>query len=97
MHLVEIFLPTKLPSGRPVSDTLWTEVREELVGAFGGLTARDDKPAQGIWQDEHDQILVIEVMCEKLDARWWDEFRFRMEQRFQQEEILIRAIPVERL
>jgi hypothetical protein len=64
MHLVEIFLPTKLPSGRPVSDTLWTEVREQLVEAFGGLTARDDKPAQDIWQDEHDQILVIEVMCE---------------------------------
>jgi hypothetical protein len=91
MHLVEIFLPTKLPSGRPVSDALWTEVRDELVAGFGGLTARDDKPAKGIWQDEHDQILIIEIMCEEL------EFKERIERAFQQDEILIRAIAAERL
>lgn len=97
MHLVEIFLPTKLPSGRPVSDALWTEVRDELVAAFGGLTARDDKPAKGIWQDEHDQILIIEIMCEELDVGWWQGFRERMERAFQQDEILIRAVAAERL
>lgn len=97
MYLVEIFLPTKLPSGRPVNNALWAEVRAELVAAFGGMTARDDKPAKGIWQDEHDQILVIEIMCEELDGVWWQRFRQRMERAFQQDEILIRSVAAERL
>jgi hypothetical protein len=46
-HVVEIFLPLKTKEGRPQPRELFVQVRDELVGRFGGLTAFTRAPAEG--------------------------------------------------
>lgn len=102
MHVIEIFLPLKRKDGSDQPRGLFAEVREELVGRFGGLTAFSRAPAEGLWEDEEgkvdrDRIVIFEVLADTLDRGWWTSFRARLEKDFQQDEILIRASAVERL
>jgi hypothetical protein len=102
MHVIEIFLPLKRNDGSDQPHTLFAKVRKELVERFGGLTAFSRAPAEGLWEVEdgridRDQIIIFEVLVDVLDRGWWQGFRTRLEQMFDQEEILIRASAVERL
>jgi hypothetical protein len=67
----------------------------ELTNRFGGATAFTRAPAAGLWQQgrsiEHDRIVIMEVMVERLDREWWARYRRSLEREFGQERILIRA------
>ncbi|MFC4728625.1 hypothetical protein ACFO3Q_10640 [Coralloluteibacterium thermophilus] len=101
MHLVQILLPRTDPEGRPFPPALFAEIRERLAARFGGVTAHTRAPAQGLWDGdegrERDDILLHEVMVEALDRAWWADFRRELETRFAQDEIVVRALPAERL
>ena len=98
MQLVQILLPLYDNTGNALSEDLFGKVRRELTERFGGLTAFTRAPAQGLWQDEgrtkHDEIVVFEVMVERLDAAWWRDYRKILEREFRQDTIVIRAQPV---
>jgi hypothetical protein len=101
-QLVQLLLPLLDNEGRALPDRLFSEVREELVERFGGLTAFTRAPAEGLWKtdadDAHrDAIVVFEVMCEELDPHWWAQYRRGLETRFRQEQLVIRAQTVELL
>ena len=77
-------------------------MQRELADRFGGVTAYARAPAKGVWKPrrgrtEKDDIVVYEVMVEKLERRWWATYRTQLEARFRQEEIVIRAQPMQRL
>ena len=95
MHLVQILLPLYDNAGAPLPRELFSRVREELTGAFGGLTAFTRAPAEGLWKDggetTRDDIVVFEVMAERLDESWWRAYRGELEKRFRQDEIVVRA------
>ena len=95
MHLIQILLPLYDNAGAPLPGELFAQVREELAGTFGGLTAFTRAPAEGLWTDRgktaRDDIVVFEVMAERLDERWWRAYRDKLEQRFRQDEIIVRA------
>ena len=96
MHLVQILLPLTDNSGRPLPHPEYARVRAELTERFGGLTAFTRAPAEGLWTDgggqaSRDEIVVFEVMVESLDAAWWGDYRRRLEARFRQEQIVVRA------
>jgi hypothetical protein len=102
MHLVQLFLPVYGNEGQPFPKSMFDKVREELTDAFGGVTAFVRSPAVGLWEDDtgevcRDDVVLFEVMAEMLDRAWWRAYRRTLEQRFGQEEILIRASAVERL
>lgn len=101
MHLIEILLPLRDNDGKPFGRDLFAQVREELVEAFGGLTAFMRSPAEGLWEEggerSRDEIAVVEVMTETLDRGWWERYRESLERRFRQDEVVIRATTVERL
>jgi hypothetical protein len=102
VHVVEIFLPLKRNDGSAQPQALFAEVRAELVERFGGLTAFTRAPAEGLWEDDdgsvdRDEIVIFEVVADALERDWWARFRYRLQQRFEQEEILIRASAAERL
>jgi hypothetical protein len=101
VHLVEILLPLRDNEGEPFGHELFVVVREELVERFGGLTAFTRSPAEGVWnaggERNRDEIVVLEVMAEMLDRQWWRAYRETLEQRFRQDEVVIRASEVERL
>ncbi len=96
-YLVEILLPVT-PA---VSDRALETVRFELTNRFGGVTVHDSVPADGLWKDgrkvEQDRILLLEVMTDELDRHWWAQYRQSLETLFSQDEIIVRALSIERL
>ena len=101
MHLVQILLPVQTDAGASAPAELHRTVRQELVARFGGLTAYSRAPAKGLWvengQVDRDDIVVYEVMVDELDREGWARYRAELEQRFAQAEVMIRALPVQRL
>ena len=102
MHLVQILLPLNDPDGRPFPRAHYDGLALQLTERFGGVTAYTRAPAVGLWEDGsgdkvHDQVVVYEVMAEPLDRDWWATLRRELEARFEQDELVIRAHPIERL
>ncbi|HEX2543532.1 MAG TPA: hypothetical protein VHL79_01555 [Ramlibacter sp.] len=101
MHLVQLLLPLYGQDGERLPHDLFGAVREELVDRFGGLTAYSRAPAKGLWEDDggvdHDDIVVYEVMVEKLDRTWWAAYRQELTGRFRQKELVVRAQGVQML
>jgi hypothetical protein len=102
MHLVQILLPVYDNDGRRFGDERFSEIRRELTGRFGGVTADLRSPATGLWQRDdgtidRDQMVMVEVMVDRLDRSWWAGYRAQLERTFQQDAIVARAIVVESL
>jgi hypothetical protein len=100
--LIEILLPLRDNAGRPQPDSAFAELSGLLTQRFGGLTAFTRSPAEGQWLDgekaiARDDIVVFEVMADYVDRTWWSALRKRLEERFQQETIVIRASTIETL
>jgi hypothetical protein len=94
--LVQIFLPLYRPDGELQPEALFAEVRKELTKTFGGITAYTRAPAEGLWtkpsgRTAKDDLVVHEVLCDRLDPTWWSAYRSRLEERFAQREVLVRA------
>jgi ketopantoate reductase len=96
MNLIQIFVPAM--EGRDVhARQKYTAIRDVLIEKFGGLTEYDKAPASGFWEKNaseavmHDQMIIYEVQCDELDTAWWRQFRLKLEQTFEQDEVLIRS------
>ena len=101
MHLVQLLLPLR-HRGADFPRAMFARVRSELAERFGGVTAYLRAPAQGLWEDEdgecvRDEVVLVEVMVDDLDREWWRAYRGELEQRFDQDEIVLRATGVERI
>jgi hypothetical protein len=102
VHLIEFFLPTFGNDATHFPKEEFARVRRELTERFGGVTAFMQSPATGLWADDagevrHDELVTFEVMAETLDRDWWRSYRQQLEQRFGQEEIVMRVSSFERL
>lgn len=102
MYLVQFMLPLRDNEGAPFPRPAFDQVRDELAGQFGGVTAFLRSPAEGVWKDDgeglvRDEVVIYEVMTEDLDRPWWRTYRATLASRFRQEEVLVRATAVERL
>jgi hypothetical protein len=101
LWLVEILLPIAYNDGAPIPGSVLEEIRGDLVDRFGGLTAFTRNPAEGIWMSgdvaHRDDVVVLEIMVEDMDRRWWKAWRSRAEELLRQDEIVVRARPIERL
>ena len=97
MHLIQLLLPLYDNDGQPQPRQLFIAVRDQLIERFGGLTAYNRAPADGLWQEGkggdtmRDDLVIYEVMAQELDARWWQAYRADLEQRFRQEKLIVRA------
>ena len=72
------------------------------LAGVGGVTAFVRSPAVGAWEDhsgdvQRDDVVLFEVMADHVDHGWWAAYRAQLEQRFQQDEVLVRAVRAERL
>jgi hypothetical protein len=77
-------------------------VRNELTERFGGVTAYLRSPAEGLWKETdgdvaRDDVVIYEVMTKELDRAEWKRYGEELAERFRQEEMMIRAISIERL
>ena len=101
-YLIQILLPLNDNDGKPFGPDVFGETRAELTERFGGLTAHMRAPARGLWKTDdgavtRDDIAILEVMATELDGPWWSAYRQRLELRFRQDEIVIRALGVQPL
>jgi hypothetical protein len=102
MFLIQVLLPLYDNSGKAFESARFQQVREELSRRYGGLTVYSQSPAEGLWQDNgeqavHDELILFEVMTSELERQWWSAYRRQLEQRFEQNEIVVRAQEIVRL
>ncbi len=102
MHLVQLLLPIRDRRGEAFPRRQYDDLAERLTETFGGVTAYTRSPASGLWEAEsgttvRDDVVVYEVMADRLDAAWWKELRVALEKAFQQDELVIRALDIRRL
>lgn len=95
-----MLLPTRPAEGAAFSDHLLRRTREEIVKEFGGITAYTRSPASGAWTSPdgsvaQDHVVMIEVVADAFDERWWRGYADMLKQRFAQDSIHIRATAVE--
>src|SRR4051812_17806644 len=103
MYLVQLLLPLYGRTGRRIPRRQFTELAEQLTRRHGGLTAYVRTPATGLWRPRpgartrRDEVVIYEVMVNKLEPRWWAACRRELERSFDQEEVVVRAQPLRRL
>ena len=102
MQLVQIFLPLYNNKKLEFDRSLYDDLRTQLKDQFGGVTFYRNAPAEGLWEDatgktNYDELIIAEVMVAQTDKEWWQQFKQRLQQLFEQEEILIRSVLFEKL
>jgi len=102
MHLIQILLPIYDNEGHEFPHEIYQSIGDELVSRFSGLTAFTSAPAQGFWapqgnEAKRDDIVVFEVMTDKIDKKWWAQYRHKLEKQLRQEAIVIRTHKIELL
>jgi hypothetical protein len=101
LHLVQLLLPARDKTGQDFPPDAFEQVSLELTERFGGVTAYSRAPAEGRWKQasdtELDDILVVEVMDENIDRKWWAAYRKELERRFRQDVVIVRAQTIELL
>jgi hypothetical protein len=107
MHAVEgamVLIQLLLPAGVARADGVapLTQTRRELAERFNGLTAYLRSPAKGWWtapdgHTEQDDVVMVEIVTETFDRVWWRTYAATLAARFDQENIHIRAVPVDML
>ncbi len=100
MYLVQILLPLYTNKRQLFPDEDYVNVRETLTERFGGVTAYQRSPALGHWKQSdvviiRDDIVVFEVMLDNLDRAWWSGYREQLRQAFEQDKLIVRALPFE--
>ena len=96
---IEIYLPLDYNDGRPVPESKYVSLQQELLDRFGGVTSVQRQfPLQGAWQSGshvyHDRVVVFSVMDfragSQLDClRYLEKLKGRLKKKFDQLEILI--------
>ena len=98
MVLIQLLLPIGASGDSAV--TALAETRRELVDRFKGVTAYVRSPAKGLWTapDGHTEagdVVMVEVVTDTFDRAWWRTYSATLAQRFAQDTIHVRALPVE--
>jgi hypothetical protein len=101
MHLIQILLPTRDNQNEPFGKELFNEVRLDLANHFGGVTAYLRAPATGLWEADgelvKDEIVIFEVMVDRLEREFWRLYRLELQEMFKQDVIVMRAQRIDML
>jgi hypothetical protein len=80
---------------KPISGCATTNRALRRVTAFNRAPAiGESREGNRIVRDE---IIVFEVMVEEVDRDWWKRYRENLEGVFDQDEIVVRAIAMEKI
>lgn len=98
MELFQIVLPLYDNAGAKLPRADFNTTLAELTDTFGGATAFTRSPAEGFWEKpegglQRDDVIVVEVMADGRNDAWWESYQARLQKRFKQDTILIRALP----
>jgi hypothetical protein len=98
---IDIFLPLDYNDGRPIPESKYVSLQQELLNRFGGVTSVQRQfPLQGVWQSGtdiyHDRVVVFSVMDFREETqleclRYLEKLKGRLKKNFDQLEVLITA------
>jgi len=102
MVLIQLLLPTPSVAGSDAMAAALAVTRRELAKTFTGVTAYVRSPAKGLWtapdgHTEADDVVMVEVVTKTFDRQWWRTYAATLAQRFRQDTVHVRAMPVELL
>ena len=101
MNLVQILLPIRNNDGQAFGKSLFDEVRTDLADHFGGVAAYMRAPATGIWEDNGEQVkddvVIFEVMVDHIEREFWRLYRLELQEKFEQDVVVVRAQKMEML
>jgi hypothetical protein len=96
---VEIYLPLDYNDGRPIAESKYVSMQQELLNRFGGVTSVQRQfPLQGLWRSGsdtyRDRVVVFSVMdfdgATPLESlRYLEKLKARLKKKLDQLEILI--------
>jgi hypothetical protein len=96
---IDVYLPLDYNDGRPIAESKYVTLQQELLRRFGGVTSVQRQfPLQGVWQSGtevyHDRVVVFSVMDlgagTQLEClRYLGRLKGRLKKKFDQLEILI--------
>jgi hypothetical protein len=96
---IEIYLPLDYNDGRPIPESKYVSLQQELLNRFGGVTSVQRQfPLQGVWQSGtdiyHDRVVVFSVMDFRNGTqfeclRYLEKLKGRLKKKFDQLEVLI--------
>ena len=102
MKEYDLFVPLYYNDGRPVEPRKFQDLQTQLLGQFGGLTFFP-QPNQGFWTlagiTYRDEIVIYRVITsdQREARRFFADLKERLQEEFEQEEILIVERDVETL
>jgi hypothetical protein len=102
VYLIQILLPLYDNNKQYLSRKLYDDIRNQLKDKFGGVTFYRHSPAEGLWKDEggetnYDEVIIAEVMTDKLEKDWWQQYKDNLEKFFKQDEVVIRVSEFQKL
>jgi hypothetical protein len=96
---IDVYLPLDYNDGRPIHESKYVALQEELLTRFGGVTSvQRHFPLQGVWRSGaniyHDRVVVFSVMDFREETqleclRYLEKLKGRLKKKFDQLEILI--------
>ena len=96
---IDVYLPLDHNDGRPIAESKYLALRQELLNRFGGVTSVQRQfPLQGVWQSGadvyHDRVVVFGVMDFREETqleclRYLEKLKARLKKKFDQLEIRI--------
>lgn len=96
---IDIYLPLDYNDGRPIPESKYVSLQQELLSRFGGVTSVQRQfPLQGIWRSGaevyQDRVVVFSVMDYREETqleclRYLERLKGRLKKKFDQLEILI--------
>src|SRR5438067_11471052 len=96
---IEVYLPLDYNDGRPIPESKYVSLQQELLNRFGGVTSVQRQfPFQGIWQFGteiyYDRVVVFSVMDFREGTpleclRYLEKLKVRLKKKLDQLEILI--------
>jgi hypothetical protein len=96
---IEIYLPLDYNDDRPIPESKYATLMQELLNRYGGVTSVQRQfPLQGVWQRGmevyHDRVVVFSVMDFRQETplaslRYLERLKARLKKKFDQLEILI--------
>jgi hypothetical protein len=96
---IEIYLPLEYNDGRPIPESRYVSLQQELLDRFGGVTSTQRQfPLQGVWQSGAEvyqgRVVVLGVMSFRDETqleslRYLERLKARLKKKFDQLDILI--------
>jgi hypothetical protein len=96
---IDIYLPLDYNDGRPIPESRYVALQQELPGRFGGVTSTQRQfPLQGVWQSGtevyQDRVVIFSVMSFRDETqleslRFLERLKSRLKRKFDQLEVLI--------